>query len=174
MVTTFHLHCLGHRIKYGNTEVGNITQQFNNFCKQNIYAAVLSLLNHFYFESLSSHIIQAYIYISIYIYIWYILYIYYIYLYIYICIYIYKVSYIHSFFVTFGFNVFSALHNFQIGKNILWNWWVDSFIAGSIKWCDTFGCSYWIQSLFYGVFSSPETCVSFGVLDSCLSLSQSA
>ena len=28
MVATFHLHCLGHRIKYGNPEVGNTTQQF--------------------------------------------------------------------------------------------------------------------------------------------------
>ena len=27
MVATFHLHCLGHRIKYGNPEVGNTTQQ---------------------------------------------------------------------------------------------------------------------------------------------------
>ena len=28
MVATFHLHYLGHRIKYGNPEVGNTTQQF--------------------------------------------------------------------------------------------------------------------------------------------------
>ena len=27
MVATFHLHCLGHRIKYGNLEVGNTTHQ---------------------------------------------------------------------------------------------------------------------------------------------------
>ena len=27
MVATFHLHCLGHRVKYGNPEVGNTTQQ---------------------------------------------------------------------------------------------------------------------------------------------------
>ena len=28
MVATFHLHCLGHRIRYRNPEVGNTTQQF--------------------------------------------------------------------------------------------------------------------------------------------------
>ena len=60
---------------------------------------------------------------------------------IYICIYIYKVTYIHSFFVIFNYNNFSALHakHFEIWKNILWNWWVDCFIARSIKWCDILG-----------------------------------
>ena len=28
VVATFHLYCLGHRVKYGNPEVGNTTQQF--------------------------------------------------------------------------------------------------------------------------------------------------
>ena len=28
MVATFHLHCLGHRVKYGNPEAGSTTQQF--------------------------------------------------------------------------------------------------------------------------------------------------
>ena len=53
---------------------------------------------------------------------------------IYICIYNYKVSYIHSFFVILNCNVFSALHaeHFDIWKNVLWNWWVDCFIARSI------------------------------------------
>ena len=46
MVATFHLHCLGHRVKYRNPEAGNTTQQF---CQQHDQAAVLSLLNHFYF-----------------------------------------------------------------------------------------------------------------------------
>ena len=38
-------------------------------------------------------------------------------------------------------NVFSAWHakHFEIWKNILWNWWVDCFIARSIKWCDILG-----------------------------------
>ena len=57
-----------------------------------------------------------------------------------ICIYIYKVSN-NSFFVTFNCHVFPALHakHFEIWKNILWNWWVDCFIARSIKWCDILG-----------------------------------
>ena len=94
---------------------------------------------------------------------------------IYICIYIYKVSYIHSFFVIFNCNVFSALRAkyFVIWKNIVWNWWVDCFVARSIKWCDISGCSYWIHFLFYGVFFSQENCVSFDFLVTCLSLSQS-
>ena len=60
-----------------------------------------------------------------------------------ICIYIYKVRYIPSFFVIFNCSVFSALHakHFEIWKNILWNWWVDCFIARSIKRCDISGCS---------------------------------
>ena len=54
---------------------------------------------------------------------------------------IYKVSYIHSFFVIFNCNGFYALHakNFETWKNILWNWWVDCFIAWSIEWCDILG-----------------------------------
>ena len=80
----------------------------------------MSLLNHFSFESFSSHIIQVYIFVYIHI---------------------YKVSTMHSFFVIFNCNIFSALHakHFEIWKNILWNWWVDCFIARSIKWCDILG-----------------------------------
>ena len=48
---------MGHRIKYGNTEVEILN---NNYCLQHQYAAVLALLNHFYFESFSSHVIQVY------------------------------------------------------------------------------------------------------------------
>ena len=83
VVATFHLYYLGHRVKYGNPEVGNT----NNFCQQHDQAAVLSLLNHFYFESFSSHVIQVYI-----------------------CIYIDNVSYFIFFFVIFNCNAFSALH----------------------------------------------------------------
>ena len=36
-----------------------------NFCQQHDHAAVLSLLNHFYFESFSSHIIQVYTFVYI-------------------------------------------------------------------------------------------------------------
>ena len=73
---------------------------------------------------------------------------------IYICIYIYKVSYIYSFFVIFNCNVFSALHakHFEMWKHLLCNWWVDCFIAWSVKWCDISGFSYWMHFPFYGVF----------------------
>ena len=38
-------------------------------------------------------------------------------------------------------NNFSSLHakHFEIWKNILWNWWVNCFIAWSIKWCNILG-----------------------------------
>ena len=111
MVATFHLHCLGHRIKYGNPEVGNTTQQFLSTTR----------------PCCSIEFIESFLF-------WVILVTYNIG--IYICIYIYKVSYIHSFFVIFNCNVFPALHakHFEISKNILWNWWVDWFLARSIKW----------------------------------------
>ena len=46
-------------------------------------------------------------------------------------IYISKVSYIHYFFVIFNCINLSALHakHIEIWKNILWNWWVNCFIA---------------------------------------------
>ena len=110
MVATFHFHYLGQRIKNENCEVGNNTQQL--------------LSKHEFTESFLFQVIFVTYNIGIYI-----------------CIYIYKVSYIHSFFVIFNCNVFSALHakHFEIWKNILWNWWVDCFIARSIKWCDILG-----------------------------------
>ena len=42
-------------------------------------------------------------------------------------------------------NVFSALHAklFEIWKSIMSNWWVDYFIARSIKWC---GCILGVHS----------------------------
>ena len=39
----------------------------NNYCQQHNYAAVLSLLNHFHFESFSSRVIQTYIFVYIFI-----------------------------------------------------------------------------------------------------------
>ena len=64
MVAAFHLHSLGHRIKYRNSELGNNNQQFLSTTP---HAAELSLLNHFYFESFSSHIILVYIFVYIFI-----------------------------------------------------------------------------------------------------------
>ena len=110
MVATFHLHCLGHRIKYGNPEVGNTTQQFLSTTRP---CCSIEFIESFLFSAIVfSYNIG-----------------------IYIGIYIYKVSYIHSFFVIFNCNVFSALHakHFEICKNILWNWWIDWLIARSIK-----------------------------------------
>ena len=87
-------------------------------------------MNHFDFESFLSHIIG-----------------------IYTCIYICKISYIHSL-VIFNCDVFSALHakHFEIWKNILWNWWVDCFIARSIKWCDILGIHSKSIFLLWGIF----------------------
>ena len=49
--------------KYENAEVGDTT---NNFCQQHDHAAVLILLNQFYFEPFLSHMMLVYIYIYIY------------------------------------------------------------------------------------------------------------
>ena len=112
MVATFHLHYLGHRIKYGNLEVGNTTQQ--------LLSTTRPCCSIEFIESFLFWVIFVTYNIGIYI-----------------CIYIYKVSYIHSFFVIFNCNVFSALHakHFEIWKNILWNWWIHCFAAQSIKLC---------------------------------------
>ena len=155
MVATFHLQYLRHRRKYENLEVGNASQQLLSPTRP-CYS--IDFIESFLF----CFILVSYnigIYIRIYIY-----------------IYIYKVSFIHCFLLSSIVMLFSALHakHFEIWKDILWNWWVDCFIAWSIKWCDISGCSYWIHFPFYGVFFSQENCVSFGLLVSCLSLSQSA
>ena len=146
MVATFHLHCLGHRIKYGNPEVGNTTQQFLSTTRP---CCSIEFIESFLFSDILVTYNTG----------------------IYICIYIHKVSYIHSFFVIFNRNVFSALFakHSEIWKTILWNWWVNFFIAQSIKWC-------YVQSAFVSpyteYFYSQENCVSFGLLVYCLSLSQ--
>ena len=149
MVATFHLHCPGYRIKYRDPEVGNTTQQFLSTTRP--YCSIEFIESFLFWVILVTYNIG-----------------------IYICIYIYKVSYIHSFFVIFNCNVFSSLHakQFEIWKNILWNWWVDCFLARSIMWCDISGCSY-IFPVRKNFFSQ-ENYVSFGFLVSCLSLSQSA
>ena len=150
MVATFHLHYLGHRIKYGNLEVGNTTQQ--------LLSTTRPCCSIEFIESFLFWVILVTYKIGIYI-----------------CIYIYKVSYVHSFFVIFNCDVFSALHakHFEIWKNILSNERVDCFIARSINWCNISGCSYWIHFPFYGVlFFSRKLCFLWSLV-SCLSLSQS-
>ena len=110
MVATFHLHYLGHRVKYGNFQVGNTTQQL--LSKARACCSIEISESFLFWVILVTYNIG-----------------------IYICIYIYKVSYIHSFFFIFDYNIFSALNakHSEIRKNILWNWWVDCFIARSIR-----------------------------------------
>ena len=129
MAATFHLHYLGHGIKYGNIEVGNTTQQ--------LLPTTRSCCSIEFIESFLFWVILVTYNVGMYI-----------------CICIYKVSYIHSFFVTFNCNVFSALHakNVEIWKKILWNWWVVYFIARSFKGCGVFGCLWWVHFPFYRVF----------------------
>ena len=145
MVATFHLHYLGYKMKYGNLEVGNTTQQ--------LLPTTRPCCSIEFIESFSFWVMLVTYNIGIYI-----------------CIHIYKVSYIHSFFVTFNCNPFSELHakHFEILKYFLWNWWVDSssvviFLGVHIE--------YFFLVMKY--FFLKENCVSFGLFISCLSLSQS-
>ena len=110
MVATFHLHYLGHKIKYGNLEARNTTQQLLPTTRA---CCIIEFI-----ESILFWVILVTYNIGIYI-----------------CIYIYKVTYIHSFFVIFNCSVFSAFHAkcFEIWKNMLWNWWVNWLIARA--WC---------------------------------------
>ena len=50
-----------------NMEVLKQEILYNNFCQRHNHAAVLSLLNNFYYESLSLHIRQVYIFVYIFI-----------------------------------------------------------------------------------------------------------
>ena len=92
MVATFHLHNLGHRIKYGNLEVENTRQQ--------LLSTTRLCCNIKFIESLLFWVFLVTYNMDIYIF-----------------MYIYKDSYIHSFFVIFNCNVFSALHD----RHETWN-----------------------------------------------------
>ena len=149
MVATFHLHYLGHRIKYGNLEVGNTTQQ--------LLSTTRPCCSIEFIESFLFWVIFVTYNIGIYI-----------------CIYIYKVSYIHSFFVIFNCNVFSALQakHFEIWTNILTSRLLHSTIH-QVRWY------FWVFivnpfSLLWSSFFSEENCISFDLFVSCLSLNQSA
>ena len=50
-----------------NMEILKQEIRHNNFCQQNDRAAVLCFLNHFYFESFSSHIISVHIFVYLFI-----------------------------------------------------------------------------------------------------------
>ena len=152
MVSTFHLHCLGHKIKYGNPGVGNTTQQFLSTTRP---CCSIEFIESFLFWVIIITYNTG----------------------IYICIYIYKISYIHSFFffVIFNFNVFSALHakHLEIWKNILWNMWLLHSTIHQVIWCF---CVFIVNplSLLWSIFFSQENYVSFGLLVFCLLLSHSA
>ena len=133
MVATFHLNYLGHRINYGNLEVGNTTQQLLSTSRP-CFSIEFS-------ESFLFWVILVTCNISIYI-----------------CLNVSKVSYIHYYLLSSTVMFSSALHAryFEILKNILWAQWVDCFIARSIKWCDISGCSYWIHFPSYQVSFSQK------------------
>ena len=135
MEANFHLHCLGHKVKYRNPEIGNTAQQF------------LSTTRPCYIEFIESFLCWVILVTH--------------YMAIYICIYIHKVIYIHSFFVIFNCNSFFCIgcYTFWDMKKYLRNWRVNCFIARSIKWCGTSRSSYWIHFLFYiAYFFSRKLC----------------
>ena len=107
MVATFHLHYLGHRIKYGDLEVRNTTQQLLSTTR----------------PCCSIEFIESFLF-------WVNLVTYYIGIYIFVYILIKFSIFILFFFVIFKCSIFSALHpkHFGIWKNILWNWFLHSII----------------------------------------------
>ena len=149
MVATFHLHYLGRRIKYGNLEVGNTIQQL--LSTKRPCCCIEFIVSFLFWVILVTYNIGIYICIFIKLYSFFLL------------------SSTEMFFLHFMLNIL------RYKKIFLWNWWVDCFIARFIKSCDISGC---VDSAsifpFMEYFFSQETCVSFGFLVSCLSLSQSA
>ena len=145
MVVIFHLHYLGRRIKYGNLEVRNTTKQ--------LLPTTRPCCSIEFIESFLFRVILVTYNIGIHI-----------------CIYIYKVSYIHSFLLssTVMFFLHCVLNFWGMKKyfvklmsrllhstihQVMWYFWV--FIVNPF-------------SLLWSIL-----CISFGLLVSCLSLSQS-
>ena len=85
-------------------------------------------------------------------------------------------SYTHSFFATFNSNVFPGLDakNFETWKNFLSNWWIDCFIGDLSIAVIFLGVHSESIFAFMKFFFFQENCISFGVLVSYSSLSQSA
>ena len=146
VVATFHLHYLGHRIKY--TEVGSITQQFLPTTR----------------PCCSIELIELFL-------LWFILVTYNIG--IYICIHFYKVSYIHSLLLssTVTFFLHCMLNILRYEKIYFMNLMIR-LLHSTIH---QVMCYFWVFILnpFSGGYSSEEICASFGLLVSDLSLSQS-
>ena len=88
MVAAFHLHCLEHRVNYGNPEVGNTAQQFLLTIRP--YCSIEFIESFLFWVILVEYNIG-----------------------IYICTYIYKVSYIHSFLLPSTVMLMFFLHCMQ-------------------------------------------------------------
>ena len=126
----------------------------NNYCQQHDHAAVLSLLNHFYFESFSSHIIQVYIFV-----------------YIFIKLVIFILFLLSSTVMFFLHCMLNILRYEKIFCEI-----DESIASQHDPSSDVIFLGVHSESIFpfMEYFFSQENCVSFGLLVSCLSLSQSA
>ena len=115
MVATLHLHCPAHRIKYGNPEEGNTTQQFLSITRP--YCSIESIESFLFWVIIITHNKG-----------------------IYICIFIYKVRYIHSFFVIFSCDMkkyFVKLMSRLLHSTthqVMWFFWMFIVNPLSILW----------------------------------------
>ena len=153
MVATFHLHCLGHRIRYRNPEVGNTTQQFLSTKHPCCSIAFIELFLFWVILVTNNTGI-------------------------YICIYICQVSYIHFYFFCYlqlqcflciACQIFWDMKKYfmklmsrllySTTHQVMWYFWVFIVNPFSISW---------------NIYFSQESHVSFGLLVSCLSTSRSA
>ena len=127
----------------------------NNYCQQHNHAAVLSLLNHVYFESFYSHIIQVYIFAYVYI---------------------YKTSYIYSFLLSSTVMFFlHCMLNIQGYEKIFCE--IDESIASQHDLSsDVTFLGVYSESIFHFMeyFFSQESCVSIGLIAESISLDTSA
>ena len=143
MVVNFHLHYLGHRIKYGNLEEGNTAQQ--------LLLATLSC----WIVSLLLEVILVTCNIGIYI-----------------CIYFFKISYIHNvlLFSSVLFFLHWMLNILRYEKNFVKL--ISQLLQSTIHQVMWYLCVFIVNpfSLFWSIFFSRKLC-SFALLFSCLSLS---
>ena len=125
----------------------------NSSCQQHLHPAVLSLLNHFYFDSLASHIIQVYIFV-----------------YIFIKLAIFILFLLSS---TVMFFLHYTLNSLRYGK--IFCKIHESIALQHNPSSDVIFLGVHSESIFpfMEYFFSQEKCVSFGLLVSCLLLSQS-
>ena len=126
----------------------------NNYCQQHDHAAVSSLLNRFYFESFWSHIIQVYIFV-----------------YIFIKLAIFILFLLSSTVMFFLHCMLNILRYEKIFCEI-----DESIASQHDPSSDVIFLGVHSESIFpfMEYFFSQENCVFFGLLVSCLSLSQSA